>query len=87
MTFNRQQFHAFITIASVCRLGRAAETLHVTQPSYVVATLDHSLRGKQGITLTDTMDQQHARFRLAVPRHSSTCGRYSSQTASACRTI
>lgn len=33
MTFNLQQLHAFVTIASAGSLGRAAETLHVTQPA------------------------------------------------------
>ncbi|MFX1674736.1 LysR family transcriptional regulator [Paraburkholderia sp. A2WS-5] len=33
MTFNLQQLHAFVVIASSGSLGRAAETLHVTQPA------------------------------------------------------
>ncbi|RQZ41520.1 LysR family transcriptional regulator [Burkholderia sp. Bp9099] len=33
MTFNLQQLHAFVTIASAGSLGRAAESLHVTQPA------------------------------------------------------
>jgi DNA-binding transcriptional LysR family regulator len=33
MTYNLQQLHAFATIVSAGSLGRAAETLHVTQPA------------------------------------------------------
>jgi DNA-binding transcriptional LysR family regulator len=33
MTFNLQQLHAFVVIASSGSLGRAADTLHVTQPA------------------------------------------------------
>ncbi|KVE94955.1 LysR family transcriptional regulator [Burkholderia vietnamiensis] len=33
MTFNLQQLHAFVTVATAGSLGRAAETLHVTQPA------------------------------------------------------
>ncbi|WP_175720610.1 LysR family transcriptional regulator [Burkholderia anthina] len=33
MAFNLQQLHAFVTVASAGSLGRAAETLHVTQPA------------------------------------------------------
>lgn len=33
MTFNLQQLHAFATIVSAGSLGRAADTLHVTQPA------------------------------------------------------
>lgn len=35
MTFNRQQLHAFITIASVCSLRRAAETLQTDLDAWV----------------------------------------------------
>ncbi len=35
MTFNRQQLHAFITIASVCSLGCAAETLQTDLDAWV----------------------------------------------------
>lgn len=33
MTFDLKQLNAFLTIVSTGSLGRAAETLHITQPA------------------------------------------------------